>query len=43
MIYIVTCAAVAIQRPRDKANKQLPFQGYGLVHSFPVQRIRTQQ
>jgi hypothetical protein len=36
----VACTAVAMQRPQDKANKQLRFLGKSSVNNSPRQRIR---
>jgi hypothetical protein len=41
--HTVACTAVAMQRPRDKANIQLPFLDDGSVNTYPRQRIRMQQ
>jgi hypothetical protein len=41
--HTVACTAVAMQRPRDKANKQRPFLDDGSVNTLPRQLIRTQQ
>jgi hypothetical protein len=38
--YIVTCTAVAMQRPPDKAKKQRPFLGNSPINTFPLQRTR---
>jgi hypothetical protein len=40
---IVACIVVAMQRPRDKANKQRLFLGNGSVNTFQRQRIWTQK
>jgi hypothetical protein len=37
----VAATAVAMQRPRENANKQRQF--LGSVNMFPLQRTRTQQ
>jgi hypothetical protein len=37
----VTCTAVSMQRPRDKANEQRPFLGNSSVKTFPRKEICT--
>jgi hypothetical protein len=43
MIYIVVCTAVAMQRPRDKVNKQRSFLGNGSVPAATNTHARIEE